>query len=93
MRSKPPPKRKYTKTQNPLARAIRVLRFLVDHRFGGTIDDLAAEADVSRRQTYRILKCLEESGVKLTGFGIKGPTKSMFRLADRVTWANRMGVI
>ncbi len=76
----------------PLTRAMRVLVYLCDHRFGGTIADLADECGVSMRETYRYLNAIEAAGIPIER-ARRGPGMNMIRLRDRRWLAERLGVI
>lgn len=83
--------------QNPahatLRKALEVLQYLVDHRFGGTVEDFAKEFELSRRQVRRYLHALEGAGVALD-CRRNGPSlANVWRLKDRPRFARLMGMV
>ncbi len=49
-----------------LRSCLEMLVFLVEHRFGATLEELAEELDITRRQVYRYKKALQGAGIELT---------------------------
>lgn len=70
---------------------IKLLVFLVEHRFGGTLDELAEELDITRRQVYRYKKALEGAGIQLTEHRTSVTQKKTWRLKDRPRFARLVG--
>lgn len=60
-----------------LVKALRLLRFIADHRFGVTVQEMVQECEISRRDVYRYLGAYESAGVGLHKFKtqIDGPHK------------------
>ena len=89
---KPKPRR--VKLHECLTRAIRLLVYLCDHRFGGTLTDLAEEAGITQRQLYHYLEAFERAGVpveRTDGCRWSGPGRA--KLRDRRWIAQKLGIL
>lgn len=75
-----------------LRKALEVLQYLVDHRFGGTIEELAKEFDLSKRQVRRYLHAIEGAGVALECRRNGASLANVWRLNDRPRYARLMGM-
>ena len=57
------PQVRRVKLHKCLERALRLLAYLCDHRFGGTMEDLADEIGITQRQLYLYLEAFEGAGI------------------------------
>ena len=75
-----------------LSKSLEILRYLVDHRFGATIEELAKEFDMSRREAYRYKAAFEKAGIDLTAHFNPETRSNRWRLKDRPRYAQLLGV-
>jgi predicted DNA-binding transcriptional regulator YafY len=70
----------------PILKAFQVLRYLVDHRFGGTVEDLQEEIGgrISPRTVWRYIEALKKAGFRISNGNCRGSGgKAVFRLDNR----------
>lgn len=75
-----------------LSKSLEILRYLVDHRFGATMEELAKEFDMSRREAYRYKDAFERAGIELTPHFNPATRGNRWRLKDRPRYARLMGM-
>lgn len=83
-----------SKLHECLARSLRLLTYLCEHRFGGTIHDLTEEIGLSQRQLYHYLEAFESAGIPIErnkGDRWTGPGR--VKLRDRRWVMEKLGVI
>jgi predicted DNA-binding transcriptional regulator YafY len=74
--------------------ALRILCYLCDHRFGGTVQELADEVGVSRRGIYRYLAAFRAAGIPIERTFRRGVSPgNVFKLRDRRWIAERLGAV
>jgi predicted DNA-binding transcriptional regulator YafY len=78
---------KHWKTRDSLTKVLMLLKYLSDHRFGGTVKELMAEIEVSRRSLYRYFVVLEQAGIEMNARPGPGAGEARYRLVDRPTYA------
>jgi len=80
-------------------RALKVLIYLTDHRFGADIQELMELTELSRRQVWRILKAINDAGILLVGvrWGQRGSrgigVKTNVRLMDHARAKRLCGIV
>lgn len=78
----------------PVKKALAILRYLVEHRFGATIAELGEETDAKPRNVYRYIAALQEAGIRVRNVAGRGPgVKAKFRLEDRPSYARLLGIV
>lgn len=78
---------------SPLKKALAVLVYLCEHRFGASLDELCAQARTKRRNVHRYILALNEAGVRIRNTSGRGPgVRGNWRVEDRRGWATRIGL-
>jgi predicted DNA-binding transcriptional regulator YafY len=77
---------------NQLKKALGLLTYLTQHRFGATIKELSQELDITPRTVYRILQAFRELEIPIT-FTINSENRKMFRLVNRPAMAALLGIM
>ena len=78
---------------HPLKTLIKILTYLSEHRFGGTLEDLVEETGMSRRSVYRYITVIKESGIGISCPGPRGPGRpGRYRLVRRERYARLLGL-
>lgn len=84
-------KNRKSKRHAPLARLLKILKYLVDHRFGGSLEELAEEAGITQRQTRRYISIINDCGLKVENvnrhgdgprFRLVNPSKTVLVFRD-----------